>query len=80
MITPISILTIVGVVFLFLAAFGINFPRIASGWMGLALIYLAILLPGFGLSANVLLLLIVILLIIILIVLLSDRFRRVPPG
>lgn len=73
MITPITLLTIVGVIFLFLAAFNFNFSRISSGWMGLALIYLAILLPGFGLAVNTLLLIIAILLAIIVIVLLTTR-------
>lgn len=76
--TPFNILTLAGVIFLFLAAFNINFPRIASGWFGLALIYLALVLPGFGLSLNALLLVLVILLIVIAIILLSDRLRRRP--
>lgn len=73
MITPISILTIIGVVFLFLAAFNFNFPRLSSGWFGLALIYLAILLGGLALSTNALLLIIAILLVIILIILVTRR-------
>lgn len=73
MITPLSILTIVGVIFLFLAAFNFNFPRLSSGWFGLALIYLAVLLGGFALSVNALLLIIAILLLIILLVLLTRR-------
>lgn len=78
--TPISVLTIVGVVFLFLAAFGVNFPRvgISSGWLGLALIYLAVILPALGLSANVLILLVAILLLVLIIVLIADRLRRAP--
>jgi len=78
MITPISILQIAGVVFLFLAAFSINFGRIVSGWMGLALIFFATLLPLFGLSTNVLLVIVAILLIIVIVILLTDRYRRPP--
>lgn len=71
--TPIQFLTIIGVVFLFLAAFSINFRILQSGWFGLALIFLASLLPAFGLSVPVLLFIIAILLLIVIIVLLRTR-------
>lgn len=71
--TPISILLIIGVVFLFLAAFGINFSRILSGWMGLALIYLALVLPRFGLDENTRICLIALVLIVIVVTLFARR-------
>lgn len=78
MITPISLLALIGLLFLFLAAFQFNFARISSGWFGLALINLAIVLPGFALSSNTLVLIVLILVIVLLIILITDRFRRPP--
>lgn len=73
----IAVFSLAGLVFLFLAAFGINFPYLSSGWFGLALIFATTILPGLGLTGlNFLLVVIALLLVIILIVLLK---RRQPP-
>lgn len=42
-----TVLTIIACVCFFLAAFGIGWPRMAMGWLGLALWCLASLVTGF---------------------------------
>lgn len=74
--TPLDILILVGLAFLYLAAFSIGFPRLSSGWMGLALIATAVFWSKFTPLAFLIVLLIVLLVIVIL--LLSGRLANKP--
>jgi hypothetical protein len=38
------ILTLLGIILLFLAAFGVNHPRVNLGWLGLAVLALTLVL------------------------------------
>ena len=46
--TVFLILQVLGVVLLFLAAFGVAAPRVSLGWLGLAIIFLVRLFGALG--------------------------------
>lgn len=72
--TPLDVLILVGLAFLFLAAFNINFLRLASGWFGLALIYTATFWGKF--TPLVFLIVLLIVLLVVVILLLSGRLSK----
>lgn len=73
-----NIIALIGLIFLFLAAFNLNFPYIASGWFGLALIYFSTL--GVGVPLNPLLVIALILLILVLVVILINQLKKRQTG